>query len=31
VTAHTVNDSVSLDDVVKATEFYALLPGLLKG
>ena len=30
-TAHTVNDSVSLDDVVKATEFYALLPGLLKG
>lgn len=29
VTAHTVNDSVSLDDVVKATEFYALLPNLL--
>ncbi len=29
VTAHTVNDSVSLDEVVKATEFYALLPGLL--
>ncbi|MFN8486764.1 MAG: YgeY family selenium metabolism-linked hydrolase [Caldilineaceae bacterium] len=29
VTAHTVNDSVSLDDVVKATEFYAVLPGLL--
>ncbi|MDP6586362.1 MAG: hypothetical protein QF535_17045, partial [Anaerolineales bacterium] len=26
-TAHTVNDSVRLDDVVKATEFYALLPG----
>ena len=26
VTAHTVNDSVSLDDVVKATEFYAVLP-----
>ncbi|HCU81272.1 MAG TPA: YgeY family selenium metabolism-linked hydrolase [Chloroflexi bacterium] len=25
-TAHTVNDSVRLDDVVKATEFYALLP-----
>ena len=25
-TAHTVNDSVLLDDVVKATEFYALLP-----
>src|SRR5690606_1030212 len=23
-TAHTVNDSVPLDDVVKATEFYAL-------
>ena len=30
VTAHTVNDSVSLDEVVKATEFYAVLPGLLK-
>ena len=29
VTAHTVNDSVSLDDMVKATEFYAVLPGLL--
>lgn len=29
VTAHTVNDSVPLDEVVKATEFYALLPGLL--
>lgn len=29
-TAHTVSDSVTLDDVVKATEFYALLPGLLK-
>jgi putative selenium metabolism hydrolase len=28
-TAHTVNDSVSLDDVVKATEFYAVLPGVL--
>ena len=26
-TAHTVKDSVRLDDVVKATEFYALLPG----
>ncbi len=26
VTAHTVNDSVSLDEVVKATEFYAVLP-----
>lgn len=31
VTAHTTEDSVSLDDVVKATEFYALLPALLKG
>lgn len=30
VTAHTTEDSVSLDDVVKATEFYALLPALLK-
>jgi putative selenium metabolism hydrolase len=29
-TAHTVNDSVSLDDVVKATEFYAILPFLIK-
>ena len=29
VTAHTVMDSVSLDDVVKATEFYALLPALI--
>ncbi len=29
VTAHTVNDSVSLDDVVKAAEFYAVLPGVL--
>jgi putative selenium metabolism hydrolase len=29
-TAHTVNDSVILDDVVKATEFYALFPALLK-
>ncbi len=28
-TAHTVNDSVILDDVVKATEFYALLPGVI--
>lgn len=28
-TAHTVNDSNSLDDVVRATEFYALLPALL--
>ncbi|HMZ06036.1 MAG TPA: YgeY family selenium metabolism-linked hydrolase [Anaerolineales bacterium] len=29
-TAHTVNDSVSLDDVVKAAEFYAVLPSLIK-
>ncbi len=29
LTAHTTNDSVSLDDVVKATEFYALLPRML--
>ena len=29
-TAHTVHDSVSLDDVVKATEFYAILPSLIK-
>jgi acetylornithine deacetylase/succinyl-diaminopimelate desuccinylase-like protein len=28
-TAHTVNDSVLLDDVVKATEFYAILPALI--
>jgi putative selenium metabolism hydrolase len=28
-TAHTVLDSVSLDDVVKSTEFYALLPSLI--
>ena len=28
-TAHTVNDSVSLEDMVKATEFYALLPSLI--
>lgn len=31
VTAHTTEDSVSLDDVVKATEFYALLPAALSG
>ncbi len=31
VTAHTTEDSVSLEDVVKATEFYALLPAMLKG
>ena len=30
VTAHTVNDSVSLEDMVKATEFYAILPSLIK-
>lgn len=29
VTAHTVLDSVSLEEVVKATEFYAVLPGLI--
>ncbi len=29
VTAHTVNEHVLLDDVVQATEFYALLPSLL--
>ncbi len=29
-TAHTVRDSVSLEDMVKATEFYALLPSLIK-
>jgi putative selenium metabolism hydrolase len=29
ITAHTVNEHVLLDDVVKATEFYALLPNLL--
>ena len=28
-TAHTVMDSVSLDDMVKATEFYALFPAIL--
>lgn len=30
VTAHTVEDSVSLEDMVKATEFYAILPSLIK-
>ena len=30
VHAHTVIDQVRLDDVVRATEWYALLPGLLK-
>ena len=29
-TAHTVRDSVSLDDMVKATGFYAVLPSLVK-
>jgi putative selenium metabolism hydrolase len=29
-TAHTVHDSVSLEDMVKATEFYAILPSLIK-
>ncbi len=29
-TAHTVLDSVPLDDMVKATEFYAILPSLIK-
>ncbi|HMQ51332.1 MAG TPA: YgeY family selenium metabolism-linked hydrolase [Anaerolineae bacterium] len=29
LTAHTTEDSVSLDEVVKATEFYALLPRML--
>ena len=29
VTAHTVMDSVVLDDVVKATEFYAIVPALI--
>ncbi|TFG73684.1 MAG: YgeY family selenium metabolism-linked hydrolase [Anaerolineales bacterium] len=28
-TAHTVLDSVNLDDVVKSTEFYAILPALI--
>lgn len=31
VTAHTVEDSVPLEDVVKATAFYALLPAVVKG
>ena len=29
VTAHTVMDSVDLNDMVKATEFYAILPSLI--
>ena len=28
--AHTAGEFVPLDEVVKATEFYALLPGLIK-
>lgn len=28
-TAHTIDECVSLADVVKATEFYALLPALI--
>ncbi|MGQ9832380.1 MAG: YgeY family selenium metabolism-linked hydrolase [Candidatus Villigracilaceae bacterium] len=28
--AHTILEQVPLDDVVKSTEFYALLPGMLK-
>lgn len=31
VDAHTVNDRVPLDEVVKATEYYAILPAVLKG
>jgi putative selenium metabolism hydrolase len=31
LTAHTTEDSVPLEDVVQATEFYALLPAVLKG
>lgn len=30
VTAHTIDEHVSLDDVVNATEFYAYLPATLK-
>ena len=30
VTAHTTHDSVKLDDVVKATEFYALISAMLR-
>ena len=30
-TAHTVRDCVPLDDMVKATEFYAILPSLIAG
>jgi acetylornithine deacetylase/succinyl-diaminopimelate desuccinylase-like protein len=28
-TAHTINDSVSLDDMVRSTAFYALIPSLV--
>jgi putative selenium metabolism hydrolase len=28
-TAHTINDSVSLDDMVKSTAFYALIPAMV--
>jgi putative selenium metabolism hydrolase len=31
VTAHTIDEHVRLDDVVQATEFYALFPAMLKG
>lgn len=31
VTAHTTEDSVALDDVVRATAVYALLPAMLRG
>ena len=30
VTAHTTHDSVKLDDVVKATEFYAIISAILR-
>jgi acetylornithine deacetylase/succinyl-diaminopimelate desuccinylase-like protein len=29
-TAHTINDSVSLDDMVRSTAFYALIPSLVQ-
>jgi acetylornithine deacetylase/succinyl-diaminopimelate desuccinylase-like protein len=28
-TAHTINDSVSLDDMVRSTAFYALIPAMV--
>ncbi|MBM4424812.1 MAG: YgeY family selenium metabolism-linked hydrolase [Chloroflexi bacterium] len=31
VTAHTIDEHVPLDDVVRATEFYGLFPGMLAG